>query len=184
MWAQHPDQTAAAADSLGNRDPRLCIVSRKVKITKHCFPFPVKSGLLIWGFSFNYVKGMTEVWRPELSTRGQVYLEFLELFGLANFLVNHLLTNSSGNPVWHHFTKNLLITFLGSTGLAPEKVPTTVKQIFCCHICYRCFQSQFCLTQLMGNKSQCWKMLGTKIFCLAVYQMVYQNQGTCHILMG
>lgn len=84
--------------------------------------------------------------------RGQVYLEFLELFSLVNFLVNQLLTNSSGNPVWHHFTKNLLFTLLGSTGLAPdpEKVPTRVR--FSAATSVTDVSKVSCLTQSMATR--------------------------------
>lgn len=75
--------------------------------------------------------GIIKVWHSQLSMRGHVYPEFLELFSLAIFLVNNnLLTDSFGYHVWHHFTKNLLITFLGITGLAPdpEKSFTPLKE--------------------------------------------------------
>ena len=75
--------------------------------------------------------GMIKAWHPQLSMRGHEYLEFLEPFSLAIFLVNNnLLTDSFGYHVWHHFTKNLLIAFLGITGLAPgpEKSFSPLKE--------------------------------------------------------
>lgn len=132
--------------------------------------------------------GMIKVWHPELSMRGRVYLDILELFSWANFLVTNNLTDTFGNPAWHHFTKNLLITFQGITALAPDPkkpfsvpwreemaISTMVKRIFCPHICPMLPKS-VCLTHFMGSRKHSFGKLGMSLCSLAVHQ----NHRTYH----
>lgn len=139
---------------------------------------------------------MIKAWHPEFSMRSQVYLEVLGLFSLANFLVNnYLLSDSFGNYIWHHFSENLLITFLGITGVAPDpekffSVPwkerdgdlhSSQADFLLPHLLHRLPKS-VCLTYFVGKESHSIENTRMRLFPLTVHQMVHQNHGTCHIL--